>query len=72
MRSSNGNHLKGTIIGNGMYKAWEDSPRSGAMTPAMLDKLRERKHERSWWLKRLQREYDPNHDVWEAKNLGST
>ena len=31
---------------------WEDSPRPEAMTPQMLTKLKERKHERSWWLKR--------------------
>ncbi|EIW72825.1 hypothetical protein TREMEDRAFT_42004 [Tremella mesenterica DSM 1558] len=41
---------------NGMMRnhAWVDSPRSDLMTPMILDKLKERKHERSWWLKRQQ------------------
>ncbi|OCF43209.1 hypothetical protein I317_02916 [Kwoniella heveanensis CBS 569] len=33
-------------------KAWEDSPRPEAVTPLMMDRLKERKHERSWWVKR--------------------
>ncbi|ODO07599.1 hypothetical protein L198_01180 [Cryptococcus wingfieldii CBS 7118] len=33
-------------------KAWEDSPRPEAVTPLMMEKLKERKHERSWWIKR--------------------
>ncbi|WVO13086.1 hypothetical protein L204_100696 [Cryptococcus depauperatus] len=33
-------------------KVWEDSPRPEAVTPLMIDKLKERKHERSWWVKR--------------------
>ena len=31
--------------------AWEDSPRPESVTPQMLSKLKERKHERSWWLR---------------------
>ena len=31
--------------------AWEDSPRPESVTPQMLSKLRERKHEKSWWLR---------------------
>lgn len=31
---------------------WEDSPRPEAMTPLLFAQLKERKHERSWWLKR--------------------
>ncbi|WVQ71295.1 hypothetical protein IAR50_000822 [Cryptococcus sp. DSM 104548] len=34
------------------WKAWEDSPRPEAVTPLMMEKLRERKHERSWWIRR--------------------
>ncbi|WVR05607.1 hypothetical protein IAU60_002628 [Kwoniella sp. DSM 27419] len=33
-------------------RAWEDSPRPEAVTPLMMDRLRERKHERSWWVRR--------------------
>ena len=33
---------------------WADSPRPEALTPMMLSKLQERKHEKSWWLKRRQ------------------
>ncbi|WVQ97020.1 hypothetical protein IAU59_004130 [Kwoniella sp. CBS 9459] len=33
-------------------KAWEDSPRPEAVTPLMMERLKERKHERSWWVKR--------------------
>ncbi|WWC88149.1 uncharacterized protein L201_003054 [Kwoniella dendrophila CBS 6074] len=33
-------------------KIWEDSPRPEAVTPLMMDRLKERKHERSWWVKR--------------------
>ena len=57
MRSTNGHQLKTPVNRNGLHGAWLDSPRNDAMTPAMLDKLRERKHERSWWLKRQQCEY---------------
>ena len=32
--------------------AWEDSPRPEAMTPLLFAQLKERKHERTWWLKR--------------------
>ena len=31
---------------------WEDSPRPETMTPLLIAQLKERKHERSWWLKR--------------------
>ena len=31
---------------------WEDSPRPETMTPLLFAQLKERKHERSWWLKR--------------------
>lgn len=54
-KAANGNLLKTPVNGNGFSRPWEESPRSQAMTPMMLDKLRERKHERSWWLKRQQR-----------------
>jgi CLIP-associating protein 1/2 len=43
---SNGN-------GNGR-NIWEDSPGPSAVTPMMLDKLKGRRHERSWWIKRQQ------------------
>jgi CLIP-associating protein 1/2 len=33
---------------------WEDSPGPTAVTPMMVDKLKERRHERSWWIKRQQ------------------
>jgi len=33
---------------------WEDSPGPTAVTPMMVDKLKGRRHERSWWLKRQQ------------------
>ncbi|WVW80419.1 hypothetical protein I302_102400 [Kwoniella bestiolae CBS 10118] len=33
-------------------KAWEDSPRPEAVTPLMMERLKERKHERSWWVRR--------------------
>ncbi|KJE04556.1 protein STU1 [Cryptococcus gattii NT-10] len=32
--------------------AWKDSPRPEAVTPQMMQKLKERRHERSWWVKR--------------------
>ena len=31
---------------------WEDSPKPEAMTPLLFAQLKERKHERSWWIKR--------------------
>jgi CLIP-associating protein 1/2 len=38
---------------NGSSRAvWEDSPRPEAMTPLLFAQLKERKHERTWWLKR--------------------
>lgn len=33
---------------------WEDSPGPTSVTPMMVDKLKGRRHERSWWLKRQQ------------------
>jgi CLIP-associating protein 1/2 len=36
---------------------WEDSPGPTAVTPMMVDKLKGRRHERSWWLKRQQCEH---------------
>ena len=33
---------------------WEDSPGPTAVTPMMVDKLKGRRYERSWWLKRQQ------------------
>ncbi|WWC96688.1 hypothetical protein V866_003560 [Kwoniella sp. B9012] len=33
-------------------KAWEDSPKPEAVTPLMMERLKERKHERSWWVRR--------------------
>lgn len=36
---------------------WEDSPGPSAVTPMMVDKLKGRRHERSWWNKRQQCEY---------------
>jgi CLIP-associating protein 1/2 len=38
---------------------WEDSPGPTAVTPLMVDKLKGRRHERSWWLKRQQCRYLP-------------
>jgi CLIP-associating protein 1/2 len=47
----NGNGV-GSSGGSGRGgRVWEDSPRSEAMTPQMLGKLKERKFERSWWVK---------------------
>jgi hypothetical protein len=31
---------------------WDDSPRPEAMTPLLFAQLKEKKHERTWWLKR--------------------
>ena len=42
------------LNGNGFGSSpapWEDSPRPESVTPQMLSKLRERKYERSWWLR---------------------
>ncbi|ORX34125.1 clasp N terminal-domain-containing protein [Kockovaella imperatae] len=44
-----------TVFLNGQPRSgpavWEDSPRPESVTPQMLSKLRERKHEQSWWLR---------------------
>ncbi len=54
---ANGNdRFRTPVNSNGYHEHWDDSPRSEAMTPAILDRLRERKHERSWWIRRQQRE----------------
>lgn len=37
--------------------AWKDSPRPEAVTPQMMQKLKERRHERSWWVKRQECEF---------------
>lgn len=39
---------------NGRGNVWEDSPGPSAVTPMMMDKLKGRRYERSWWLKRQQ------------------
>lgn len=36
---------------------WEDSPRNMAITPKMLSNLKNRKSEKTWWLRQQQREY---------------
>ena len=54
-RSTKFHHPQTPANHKGTNMAWEDSPRREAMTPVLLDKLRERKHERSWWLKRQHR-----------------
>ncbi|WRT65948.1 uncharacterized protein IL334_002899 [Kwoniella shivajii] len=33
-------------------KVWEDSPRPEAVTPLVIERLKERKHERTWWIRR--------------------
>jgi hypothetical protein len=35
---------------------WEDSPRNMAITPKMLSNLKNRKSEKTWWLRQQQRE----------------
>ena len=40
------------LAGTPSRRPWEDSPRPEAMTPQLFAQLKERKHERSWWLKR--------------------
>ena len=45
--------LQTPMNGNGR-NIWEDSPGHSAVTPMMLDKLKGRRHERSWWIKRQQ------------------
>ncbi|WWD05459.1 hypothetical protein V865_003536 [Kwoniella europaea PYCC6329] len=47
--NGNGNAYKTPL---NVSKAWEDSPRPEAVTPLMIERLKERKHERSWWVRR--------------------
>ncbi|OCF56681.1 hypothetical protein L486_05535 [Kwoniella mangroviensis CBS 10435] len=47
--NGNGNAYKTPL---NVSKAWEDSPRPEAVTPLMMERLKERKHERSWWVRR--------------------
>lgn len=49
--------LQTPMNGNGR-NIWEDSPGPTAVTPMMLDKLKGRRHERSWWIKRQQCEFE--------------
>lgn len=47
------------LRGGGVIRtpAWKDSPRPEAVTPQMMQKLKERRHERSWWVKRQECEF---------------
>jgi CLIP-associating protein 1/2 len=35
---------------------WEDSPRNQAVTPTILEKIKERRYDRAWWDRQKQRE----------------
>ncbi|WVQ85520.1 hypothetical protein IAT38_007685 [Cryptococcus sp. DSM 104549] len=50
--NGNGNAFTTPLNAVKRRRAWEDSPRPEAVTPLMMEKLKERKHERSWWVKR--------------------
>ncbi|KAK8865635.1 hypothetical protein IAR55_000780 [Kwoniella newhampshirensis] len=49
---ANGHLYETPTNGLGGRRAWEDSPRPGAITPLMMEKLQQRKHERLWWSRR--------------------
>nr|XP_018264986.1 uncharacterized protein I303_03168 [Kwoniella dejecticola CBS 10117]OBR87144.1 hypothetical protein I303_03168 [Kwoniella dejecticola CBS 10117] len=59
--SSGGGRLNGTGLSSAFKtplnrgsqrQIWEDSPRPEAVTPLMIERLKERRHERSWWVRR--------------------
>ncbi|WWD18182.1 hypothetical protein CI109_102631 [Kwoniella shandongensis] len=50
--NGNGHSYKTPLNSLGGRKAWEDSPRPEAITPLMLEKLRNRRHERVFWRRR--------------------
>ncbi|KAK4684711.1 hypothetical protein P7C73_g5453, partial [Tremellales sp. Uapishka_1] len=54
MKPSNGNgaHPYKTPLNGHGKKIWEDSPRGEGMSPLILNRLKERKHERGWWTAR--------------------
>nr|XP_019007659.1 uncharacterized protein I206_07674 [Kwoniella pini CBS 10737]OCF46440.1 hypothetical protein I206_07674 [Kwoniella pini CBS 10737] len=55
IKDGNGNGLGSaykTPSNIGRRQIWEDSPRPESVTPLMIERLKERRHERSWWVKR--------------------